>query len=166
MKTGNHKSNSEFGFLEVKVKLKNPLMENALKPCLFRKIPFPPLYLKSHILIRRASLELNYAIIGTLSGFEVVLRGLLLVEQFRVKDVEFIALDCFGRRVVIAVVLRVVFVPLNGDPPAADVLWFFIAEAALGFAGHPIVKLLLVLLQSFVFFELDDLLGDEVDCHG
>ncbi len=61
---------------------------------------------------------------------------------------------------------RVVFVPLHCHPLAVDVLWLPVPEPSVSLAGHPIVKLLLILLQSLVPFELDDLLCDEVVSSG
>lgn len=58
---------------------------------------------------------------------------------------------------------RVILVPLDGNPASIDVLRLFISKAALSFAGHPVVERFLVLLQPLVFFELDNLLGDEID---
>lgn len=58
---------------------------------------------------------------------------------------------------------RVILVPLDGNPASIDVLRLFISKAALSFAGHPVIERFFVLLQPLVFFELDNLLGDEVD---
>lgn len=119
---------------------------------------------KSDILIRGTCLKFDDAIVGAFSGLQVVLRGLLFVEQFGIEDVELITLYSLRRRVVLAVVHCVVFVPFDRDSPPIDILRFLITEPALRLARHPVIKRLLVFFQSLVLLKLDNLLGDKIDC--
>ena len=90
----------------------------------------------------------------------------MFVEQVGVKDIEFVSLDSFGWRVIIIVMHSIVLIPLYGHSFPIDVLWFPVPEPTLGLARHPFIELLLVLFESLVLFELNDLLSDEVMGHG
>ena len=138
-------------------------MKNALEARFFCEIPLPPLNFEGNIFVRRSSLEFYDAEVRTLSRLQIVLRSFLFVEQFRIEDVEFVALNCFGRRVIVIVVLRIVLVPLNGNSPSIDVLRFLVPKASFSLAWNPVVELLFVLFQPFVLLKLDDLLSDEVN---
>ena len=160
-----NKSNSKFRFLEVEVKLKNSFVEYAFESWFLCEVPLPSLNFEANVLIRWSCFELDDAEIWTFSSLQVILWSFLFVKQFWVRNVEFIPLNSFGWRVIIIVVLTVVFVPLDCNSSSVDVLRFLISKAALCFTGHPVIKLFLILFQTFIFLKLDNLLGYEVNCH-
>ena len=156
-------SDSELRLFVVKVKLKNSLVKDALETWLLSKVPLSPLNLEGNVFVGRTRLEFYYTKVWTLSGLEIVLRSFLLVQELRIENVKCVALNSFRGRIVIIIMLSVIFVPLNGGSPPVDVLRFLISEPPFCIARDPVIKRFLGFLQSFVFFKLDNLLGDKVD---
>lgn len=86
----------------------------------------------------------------------------LFVVEVRIKDIELVALDSFWGRIIVIIMHSIILVPFNSDSLSVDILRFQASEATLSLTGHPIIKLLLVLLHPLVFLELNDLFSDEV----
>ena len=137
-------------------------MKDTLKSGFLCEIPLSSLYFESNVFVRRTSFEFNYAIVWTLSGLQIVLRSFLLVEEFRIKNVEFIPLYSFRWGIVFSVMLSIIFVPFNCYSTTTYVLRFFVSKASLCLAGYPVIKLLLIFFKSFVFLKLDDFLSNKV----
>lgn len=142
--------------------MKDTLGKYTLKPRFLRNIPLFLKYLKRDIFIRRTCLELNNTIIRIIRILEIILRGLLFVKQIRIEYIEFVTLDCLRRWVIFRIMHAVVFIPLVGYSDSIYVYRFLLSESALSLTRYPIIKLLLILFHSFVFFEFDDLFGDLV----
>jgi len=138
-------------------------VKDALKAWFFSEVPLPSLYLECNIFVWWSCLELDNAVIRTLSSFQIVLRRLLFIQEIWVENIEFVALDSFRRRIVIVIVLGVIFIPLDCHSPSVNILWLFISETTLSLTWHPIIELFLIFFQSLILFELDNLLSDEVD---
>ncbi len=101
--------------------LKDSIGELAAEAMAMGILPFTVHDLKCDVLVRRAGVEAQYSkvfVVGT--GLEEVLRSRALVDEIRVEDVELVALDDFGRRVVEVVMRLVVFVPLEASVDAVE----------------------------------------------
>lgn len=105
--------------LEVEPKLKDPVGELTTEPMAVGILPLAVHDLKRYVLVRRACVEPQdpeVLVVGT--GLQEVLRRGPFVDQVGVEDVELVALDDLGRRVVEVVMGLIVFVPLEArvDP--------------------------------------------------
>ena len=140
-------------------------MKNTLKSWFLSEIPLSSLNFESNIFIWRACLEFYFTVIRTLGSLQVILRSFLFVKQLRIKNIEFISLNCFWRRIIVIIVLSIVFIPLNCDSSSVDVLRLFVSKSSFSFTWYPIIELFFIFLKTFIFLKLDNLLSDEIDSH-
>ena len=107
------------------MQLENTLVENALEPMLLAHVPFFVDDSESQLFIRRTCLETDDERVGlALDVLEVELGRLHLVVEVGVEDVELVALDCLGWRIVGVVVSLVVLVPFEAGLHRVEVSRF------------------------------------------
>lgn len=106
--------------LEVEEELQHAAVEDAL-PAVSRVLgPLAPDDLEADVLVRRAGVEADEAVVGVVCLLDLVGGDNGLVDQIRIKDVELVAFDNLGRRVLLVVVSRVVSVPVVGGLDAVE----------------------------------------------
>jgi hypothetical protein len=136
------------------VQLKDTLVEVTLEPMSFAHIPFLVYYLETKVRVRSTRLELDDHLVNVVGHvFEEELRGLRLVQDVGVEDVELVPLYHLGWRILSVVMGLVVLVPfkplLHGVEELRSDQVFVIGIVDL----DEIHELLLVLGQN-VLFEL------------
>lgn len=100
--------------LEVEPQLEDPVGKLTTEAVSVRVLPFPVDNLEGNVFVRRARVEPQDPKVFILwTGLKEVLWCGALVNQVRVENVELVALDDLGRRVVEVVMCLVVFVPLE-----------------------------------------------------
>ena len=117
--------------LEVEVELEDAPVEGTLESMPLGHFPLSIDDCKRDVLVRGASMEADReSVIGAVR-LEVELWRLRLVCQVRVEDVELVALDDLGRRVLRVVVHLVVLVPFVTLLDAVEEAWFATDEELL-----------------------------------
>uniref|UniRef100_A0A8C3HVR3 Uncharacterized protein n=1 Tax=Chrysemys picta bellii TaxID=8478 RepID=A0A8C3HVR3_CHRPI len=107
--------------LEVEPELEDAVGELAAEAVAVRILPLPVDDLEGDVLVGRASVEAQDGeVLVVLTGLQEVLGRGALVDQVGVEDVELVALDDLGRRVVEVVVRLVVLVPLEARVDAVE----------------------------------------------
>ncbi len=139
--------------------MKYSFRKYTLKPRFLCKIPLFFQNFKSNILIRRSNFKFNDTIIRIICILQVILRGFLFVVQIWIKYIEFITLNCFRRRIFLTKMQSIVFIPLTSNSDSVNVKRLCLSKSSLGFTWNPIIKILLILLHSFIFFKLNNLFG-------
>jgi hypothetical protein len=92
---------------------------------LMRVVPFSINYLECYVFIWWSSMESKYKEVLTARIlFQVELRSVLLVDQVWIKDIEFVSLHNFWRRVVCIIVCLIVLVPLKPSMYSVEKAWF------------------------------------------
>lgn len=137
-------------------------MKYRLKSWFLSKVPLLTKNFKCNVFVGRSCLEFYNTVVRALSCLQIILRCLLLIVEIRVEDIELVALDSFGGRVVFWIMHGVVFVPLDCDPFSIDVLWLQATEASLSFARNPVIEFLFVLLHALVLLKFNDLFSYEI----
>lgn len=111
--------------LEVEVDMKYPALKCALESLLMRVLPLLVHNLKRNIFVWGASMEpYDTCFTATSIFLDRVSRGLDLVHEVGVKDVELIALDGLWRWIVMIVMGLIVLVPFITSVYSVKVLWF------------------------------------------
>ena len=98
--------------LKVEVEMQDAALVDALETALVRVLPLAVDDFEGQVDVRRAGLEADDAKVARFRGLEHVLGRDALVDEVGVKEVELVALDRLGRRVVFVVVRLVVLVPV------------------------------------------------------
>lgn len=86
----------------------------------------------------------------------------LFVVEIWVKDIKFVSLGDFWRRIFLSVMRLVVPCPFALDSDPVDVLRLSIPKPALIVNLIPVIEFLFILLHPFVLLEFDNLLCNEV----
>lgn len=98
---------------EVEVEGEDTSAEEASESRFVSIIPFFIEDFKGEVFVGSTSRELDDAVIWVLGRFEEVLGSLALIDELRVEDVELIALDVLGWRIIRVVMHLVVLVPIE-----------------------------------------------------
>ena len=106
------------------MEVKNSSVENTLESMPFAHLPLLVYYLESEVFIWRSCAESNNKSVRSVRRFQEVLRCLSFFNQIRVKDVEFVPLHCFGRRIIDIVVSLIVLVPFIPRLDCVEESWF------------------------------------------
>mmetsp|Transcript_199 Transcript_199/g.328 ORF Transcript_199/g.328 Transcript_199/m.328 type:complete len:204 (+) Transcript_199:220-831(+) len=110
--------------LKINIQRQHPPLKRTPKSPLPTLIPLPIDNLKRHILIRRPSAKPQYAKVVRIRPFQRVQRSLRPVDQVGIKNIELVALDSLGGRIVVIVMGLVVRVPIVPGLDAVEVPWF------------------------------------------
>ncbi len=97
---------------EGKVKVEDASVKDALEAVPLGHLPLFIDDLEGDVLVGWPCTKTDDERVGGVRTLQVVLRRFGLVEEVRVEDVKFVALDCLWRRVVEVIVGLVVLVPL------------------------------------------------------
>ena len=97
--------------LKVEVQLKDASIEASLETVALRHLPLLVHNSEGDIFVGDPGAEANGQGVGRAILFEVELRCASLVREVRVEDVEFVALDNLGRRILRIVMSLIVLVP-------------------------------------------------------
>ena len=109
----------------MKPQLKNVILELATEASLVPIFPFSVDNLEGYILIGRACTdEQNAKVCIVFARCQSVLWSCPLVNQIRIKNVEFVTLHHFGRRVVHVIMSLIVLVPLKASMDSVEVSRF------------------------------------------
>jgi hypothetical protein len=142
--------------------MQNAFCENGFEPTLLSEIPLFSQYFKSYVLVRGSCLKFNQTVIWVLHTLKIVLRGLLLIVQIRVKYIEFVSLNCLNRLNISFTMLQFRILIRYSD--SINILRFSISKTTLGFSWKPLIKFLLIRLHSFVLLKFHDLLRNKIIC--
>lgn len=135
---------------EVEVEGENASAEEASETCFISIIPFFIEDSEREVFVGRASRELDDAVIWILGRFEEILGRLALIDELRVEDVELVALDILGRRIIGVVMHLVVLVPIESLFDTVEVARFLGLIPARPLVGLRI-QLLLFVEDHFIF---------------
>lgn len=97
---------------ELEVQIQRPAVEHALKAMALGHLPLLVDDLERDVFVGGSSTESDHKGVWGVRSLQEVLRGLGLVQQVGVEDVELVALDGLRRRIVDVVVGLVVLVPV------------------------------------------------------
>ena len=144
------------------MQLQHTFVKDALKPVLFAHIPFFVDDSEGQFFIGCACLETDDQCVGlALDVLQVELGCLHLVVEVGIEDVELVALDCLGWRIVSVIVSLVVFVPFEAGFHGVEIARFPWPESVI-LAGVSVgilrlegcIRELLLVLPKTLGFEM------------
>jgi hypothetical protein len=142
---------------EVEVKLQDPLIELALEAVSFLDLPFSVHNGEGDVFVRSTTMESDSVGVLSTVGFNKELGGNCLIEQIGIENVEFVALNNFGRWILTVVMCLVVLIPLIALLDRIEETWF----APLGFGWEGVVVSHLSVCcfarEKFLFLTQDDI---------
>jgi hypothetical protein len=109
---------------ERKVQIKNSSIKHAFEAMPLAHLPLLIYYLKCNIFIRGSSIKSNHESIRCVRGLQEVLRCFCLINQIWIENVELIALNRFGRRIIDIIMSLIVLVPLIASLNCVEETWF------------------------------------------
>ena len=118
-------------FLEVEVQLQDTPVERTLEPMAFRHLPLSVYNCKRDIFIWSTGMEADCQSVVRTVWLKVELWSSCLVGQVWIENVEFVALNHFGWRVLRVVVHLVVLIPFIPLLDAVEEAWFATDEELL-----------------------------------
>lgn len=156
--------------LEVEVKLEDSSVEASLETVPLRHLPLLVHNGECEVLVGHPCVEANCQSVSRTVRLQVKLRCLSPISQFGVEDVELVALDDLGRRVLAVVVRLVVLVPLvallntveeAGLAHHEELLFALQHQVLIGASSvlrsHKVSKLLLISIHALLLGLLEHL---------
>lgn len=109
---------------EVKPQLEDPIGKLTAKSMSVGIFPFSVYNLKGNVLIRRSSMKSqNSKVLIVWAWLKEVLRSRAFINEIWIKNVEFVTLDNFRRRIVKVIMSLVVLVPLKACMHSVEEAW-------------------------------------------